>query len=140
MRGNCDNTLCQNNMDCTVFMIVINSFASGKNTCRADLKVKEKLFAPEFSEEQLDTPITVTVGDEVNLDATVKGKPKPDVRWYKDDKILRESSRLDIKARGDKYSVVILGIKAEDSGVYKCEAKSKMGTVTRTFDVKVAGM
>ena len=121
-------------------MIVINSFASGKNTCRADLKVKEKLFAPEFSEEQLETPITVTVGDEVNLDATIKGKPKPDVRWYKDDKILRESSRLDIKARGDKYSVVILGIKAEDSGVYKCEAKSKMGTVSRTFDVKVAGM
>jgi len=35
---------------------------------------------------------------------------------------------------------VILGIKPEDSGVYKCEAKSKLGTVTRTFDVRVAGI
>ena len=112
----------------------------GKNTCRADLAVKERLFAPEFSEEPSDAPITVTVGDDVNLDVTINGKPKPDVKWYKDDRILRESSRLDIKARGDKHSVVILGIKPEDSGVYKCEAKSKMGTTTRTFDVRVAGI
>lgn len=112
----------------------------GKNTCRADLNVKERLFAPEFPEEQSDAPVTVTEGDDVNLDVTVNGKPKPDVTWHKDDRILRESNRLDIKARGDKHSVVILGIKPEDSGVYKCEAKSKLGTVTRTFDVRVAGI
>lgn len=102
--------------------------------------MKERLLAPEFSEEQSDAPITVAEGGEVSLDVTVTGKPKPDVKWYKDDRILRESNRLDIKARGDKHSVVILGIKPDDSGVYKCEAKSKMGTVTRTFDVGVAGI
>ena len=102
--------------------------------------MKERLFAPEISEDQSDAPITVTEGGEVSLDVTINGKPKPDVKWYKDGKPLRESNRLDIKARGDKYSVVILGIKAEDSGVYKCEAKSKMGTATRSFDVKVQGM
>ena len=113
---------------------------AGKTTIRADLAVKERLFAPEFAEGQAEAPIVVTEGDEVNLSVTINGKPKPDVKWYKDDKPLRESNRLDIKARGDKHSVVILGIKAEDSGVYKCEAMSKMGTVTRTFDVKVQGM
>ena len=76
----------------------------------------------------------------MSLDVTITGKPKPDVKWYKDDRPLLETNRLDIKARGDKYSVVILSVKAEDSGVYKCEAKSKMGTVTRTFDVRVQGM
>ena len=81
----------------------------------------------------------MTEGGEVSLDVTINGKPKPDVKWYKDDKPLRESTRLDIRARGDKYSVVILGIRADDSGVYKCEAKSKMGTATRTFDVRVQG-
>ena len=118
----------------------VASNEAGKTTIRADLAVKERLFAPEFSEGQSEAPITVTVGDDVNLDVTINGKPKPDVKWYKDDKLLRESNRLDIKARGDKYSVMILGIKAEDSGVYKCEAKSKMGTVTRTFDVNVQGL
>ena len=113
---------------------------AGKTTVRADLAVKERLFAPEFAEGQPEAPITVTEGDEVNLNVTINGKPKPDVKWYKDDRPLRENNRLDIKARGDKYSVVILGIRAEDSGVYKCEAKSKMGTVTRTFDVRVQGM
>ena len=113
---------------------------AGKTTIRADLAVKERLFAPEVAEGQAEAPIAVTEGDEVNLNVTINGRPKPDVKWYKDDKPLRESNRLDIKARGDKHSVVILGIKAEDSGVYKCEAKSKMGTVTRSFDVKVQGM
>ena len=113
---------------------------AGKTTVRADLAVKERLFAPEFAESESEAPITVTEGDEVNLNVTINGKPKPDVKWYKDDKPLRESNRLDIKARGDKYSVVILGVRADDSGVYKCEAKSKMGAVTRTFDVKVEGM
>ena len=113
---------------------------AGKTTIRADLSVKERLFAPEFAEGLSEGPIAVTEGDEVNLSVTVNGKPKPDVKWYKDDKPLRESNRLDIKARGDKHSVVILGIKAEDSGVYTCEAKSRMGTVTRTFDVKVQDM
>ena len=101
--------------------------------------VKERLFAPEFTEGQLEAPINVTEGGEVTLDVTVAGKPKPDVKWYKDDRILRESNRLDIKARGDKHSVVILGIKADDSGVYKCQARSKMGTVSRTFHVIVEG-
>lgn len=112
----------------------------GKATCRADLNVKERLFAPEFSEEQSDSPLTVIEGDEVALHVTISGKPKPDVRWYKDGKIIRESNRLDIKARGDKFSMTILRIKSDDSGVYKCEAKSKMGTVARTFDVRVAGL
>ena len=113
---------------------------AGKTTIRADLTVKERLFAPEIAEGLEEGPITVTEGDEVNLNVTITGKPKPDVKWYKDNKPLRETNKLDIKARGDKYSVVILGIKAEDSGEYKCEAKSKMGTVTRNFDVKVQGM
>ena len=135
-------------MVCKVALCSINAvgnvlstlFVAGKNTCRADLTVKERLFAPEFAEEQSDAPITVTEGGEVSLDVTVSGKPKPDIRWYKDDRILRESNRLDIKARGDKHSVMIFGIKPEDSGVYKCEAKSKMGTMTRTFNVRVAGI
>lgn len=112
----------------------------GKATCRADLNVKERLFAPEFSEEELDSPLTVTEGDEVTLRVTISGKPKPDVRWYKDGRIIRDSNRLDIRARGGEYSMTILRIKSDDCGVYKCEAKSKMGTVTRTFDVRVAGL
>ena len=119
-------------------MLIVSS-DPGKTTCRADLIVKERLFAPEISGDQPEAPLTATEGGEVSLDVLINGKPKPDVKWYKDDKPLRESIRLDIRARGDKHSVVILGARADDSGVYKCEAKSKMGTATRTFDVMVQG-
>lgn len=121
-----------------IFVLIV--FISGKTSCRADLIVKERLFAPEFAEEQSEAPIYVTEGGEVTLHVTVAGKPKPNVKWYKDDKPLRESNRLDIKARGDKHSVIILGVKGDDSGVYKCEGKSKMGAVTREFRVIVTGV
>lgn len=113
---------------------------AGKTTIRGELSVKERLFAPEFPEGQEEAPVTVIEGDDCKLNVTIIGKPKPDVKWYKGDKPLRQSTRLGIKASGDKHSAVILGIRADDSGVYKCEAKSKMGTATRTFDVMVQGM
>lgn len=70
----------------------------------------------------------------------IKGKPVPGVEWYKDDKKLRRTSRIKIDENGDKFSLVILDVTPEDSGTYKCEASSKAGTITRTFDVNVAGM
>lgn len=76
-------------------------------------------------------------GGEVSLDVIINGKFKFDVKWYKDDKFFCESNRFDIKVCGDKYFVVIFGIKVEDFGVYKCEVKSKMGIVIRIFDVRV---
>ena len=84
-------------------------------------------------------PITAQEGGDVTLNATVNGKPVPDVEWYKDDKILRKTSRFDMKSRGDKFSLVILNVTPDDSGLYKCVARSKAGSVSRTFQVNVEG-
>lgn len=112
----------------------------GQASSKAALAVKEKIIAPEFTEQEESAPINVTDGDEVCLSVGIKGKPVPSVEWYKDNKKLRKSSRLKIDDKGDKFSLVILDVTADDSGTYKCEASSKAGTVERTFDVIVAGM
>lgn len=112
----------------------------GQTSSKAALVVKEKMIAPEFTDGEESAPISVTDGDEVCLSVGIKGKPVPSVEWYKDDKKLRKTSRLKMDEKGDKFSLVILNVAPEDSGTYKCEASSKAGTVTRTFDVNVSGM
>ena len=112
----------------------------GQASSKAALAVKEKMIAPEFTDQEESAPINVTDGDEVCLSVGIKGKPVPSVEWYKDDKKLRKTSRLKIDEKGEKFSLVILDVTADDSGTYKCEASSKTGTIVRTFDVNVAGM
>lgn len=112
---------------------------AGEASCKAELQLQDQMAAPEFADEEESGPITAQEGGDVTLNATVKGKPVPDVEWYKDDKILRKTSRFDMKSRGDKFSLVILNVTPDDSGLYKCVARSKAGSVSRTFQVNVQG-
>ena len=117
----------------------VASNEAGKATCRGELEVNEKLTAPEFADELSDAPITFKEGEEVSLDVTIRGKPTPDVQWYKDELSVRKSSNLSTLVKGDKHTLLIYSAKPADSGVYKCVAKSKMGTATRTFTIAIEG-
>lgn len=116
----------------------------GETSSKAALAVKEVITEPTFETQegaQPDeaTPVKVGEGGIVSLSAVVKGKPTPDVDWFKDDEKLRETSRLKMDAKDGELSLIILEAKPDDSGLYKCEAKSKGGKAERTFDVDVQG-
>jgi len=113
---------------------------AGEVSCKAELKLQEEMAAPEFAEEGEAGPITVVEGGEVTLNVTVKGQPRPDVEWFKDEKPLRKTSRVDIKSRGDRFSAVLMNVTPDDSGLYKCVASSKAGSVTRTYEVNIEGI
>lgn len=112
------------------------SNSAGKATNRCELSVKEKPMAPTFEGDE-PAPMFFHPRNEVNINVTIKAKPKPDVKWYKDGKPLKDTSRMDIRSRGNSYYIVILSAKPEDTGMYKCEASNKLGKASRTFDVKV---
>lgn len=118
----------------------VASNEAGRMQCSGRLDIKEREIAPEFSDEYGDSPIEVNEGGELKINVTIQGNPKPDVEWHKDDKPLRRTSRVNLSARGNKFAVTILNVVPEDSGVYKCVAKSTAGTTTRTFQVNVEGM
>lgn len=111
----------------------------GEVSCEAELKL-EPMTVPEFVDDVESGPINAEEGGDVELVAVVKGKPTPDVEWYKDEKPLRKTSRFDTRTRGDKFSLIILNVTPDDSGLYKCLAKSKLGSATKTFEVNVEGM
>lgn len=111
----------------------------GQASCKAVLAVKEKMMTPEFTDEEQSLPFNFMEGDEARLTVGIKGKPVPTVEWYKDDKKVRKTSRIRMDEKDGKFSLVILDVTSEDKGSYRCEASSKAGTVTRRFDVNVAG-
>lgn len=117
----------------------VASNEAGKATCRAELEVTEKLTAPEFTDELSEAPLTFKEGDEVSLEVTIRGKPAPEVQWYKDELNVRKSSNVTTLVKADKYTLLIYIAKPADSGVYKCVAKSKMGSATRTFTIQIEG-
>lgn len=112
---------------------------AGKSTCRGEVVVKERQYLPEFTSDELDTSLTVRQGDELKIDMTIKANPKPDVKWYKDGKPLRDTTKMDVRSRGDNYSITIYSSKPEDAGHYKCEARNQLGAADRSFEVKVEG-
>lgn len=117
----------------------VASNEAGRIQCSARLEVKERQIAPEFSDEYGDLPIEINEGDELKINVTIQGNPRPDVEWYKDDRLLKRTSRVNLAARGNKFGVTIFSVVPEDSGVYKCVAKSAAGTTTKTFQVNIEG-
>ena len=109
----------------------------GETTSRGALSVKEKIVKPEFDGEE-PGPIEVREGEDLTIDIHVKGKPIPSVTWFKDDRRVSKTSRLDFYSKGNKFLLVVLRIKPEDAGTYKCTATSNIGTATRFYIVRVS--
>lgn len=117
----------------------VASNEAGEITCRAELRVTEKMVAPEFCGDNEAGPITVYEGGELSLNVGAKGSPKPQVEWFKEGKPLTKTSRIDMKTHGTNFSLVVVDLVPEDSGCYECVASSKAGRISRKFDVNVQG-
>lgn len=111
----------------------------GETSCTANLQVQEKMIAPEFVGGDEAGPITIVEDDELHLEVKVEGQPKPEITWNKDGKPLKETKTVTIEEKDDSYRIDIKGVSLDDSGKYKCEAKSEAGTVSRTYEVVVEG-
>lgn len=100
---------------------------------------EDMTIAPEFAEEEESAPVVVEEGGDVSLSVNVKGQPTPEVEWSKDGKYLKANDRLDVGEMNGKHMLLIKGATPEDSGIFKCQARSKGGVAERIFDVQVKG-
>jgi hypothetical protein len=112
---------------------------AGKSESVATVVVLDKEYPPEFTNEGQDEPYFVKKGDDLRLDVTLKGNPLPDVKWFVDDKPLVNNFHYDITDDGLEHSLCIRNVTREDRGVYKCVASSKLGKVTRKFQINIEG-
>jgi len=55
------------------------------------------------------------------------GLPRPDVKWMKDDKVLRSGERVMITTSGESYEMDLSKATLEDEGIYMCILTNKLG-------------
>lgn len=67
------------------------------------------------------------------------GIPEPQVTWYRDGKIISHGGRFTITIMGGSVTLIVKSCRAEDSGLYKCEATNKSGTAGTTAQLTVEG-
>ena len=74
----------------------------------------------------------LTVGDNLTLSCNVN-EETINVTWKKDGDSPPERAKIDTRLDDKKSKLVITEVVKEDSGVYSCEARNKLGFVARSF-------
>ncbi|KAG9472586.1 hypothetical protein GDO78_018425 [Eleutherodactylus coqui] len=69
-------------------------------------------------------------GDTAQFDAVIDGSPPLIIVWYKDNKQLKETDRIQTLQEDRKFSLIIQNTEAGDGGVYTCVAHNSAGEVS----------
>lgn len=109
----------------------------GRVQCSARLAVTEKMVPPKVNAITTESTLVLNEGENLNLYTTVEGNPIPDVEWHKDGSVIRRTAHINLTPLGEQYNLSINNLVAEDTGVYKCVAKSPAGTFSKSFTVVV---
>ena len=74
----------------------------------------------------------LTVGDNLTLSCNVN-EETINVTWKKDGDSPPERAKIDTRLDDKKSKLAITEVVKEDSGVYSCEARNKLGFLARSF-------
>ena len=94
---------------------------------------------PAFEDSPEDTAIEILEQGDIKLEATIVGRPKPKVEWYKNEQPLQENEHYKIEHNNDTYKLIIVGVSKDDSASYKCIATNSGGIAERTYHVDIEG-
>lgn len=94
---------------------------------------------PSFEDKPEDTAIEILEQGDIKLEATIVGRPRPTVEWFKDEQPLQESKHYKIQQSDDTYKLIIVGVSKDDSASYKCIATNNGGIAERTYHVDIEG-
>ncbi|XP_008556916.1 obscurin isoform X5 [Microplitis demolitor] len=125
----------------------------GNATCTAQLVVESLTAEERKAKAEAKAPVfLVRLKDTELLENTylrfmikVKGDPTPDVKFYKDGKLIdATNNRVKIQTDEDKYKsdkgfyeLVIPDVQKQDAGIYSCTATNKFGEATCEATVSV---
>uniref|UniRef100_A0A8C5DUF6 Titin n=1 Tax=Gouania willdenowi TaxID=441366 RepID=A0A8C5DUF6_GOUWI len=94
--------------------------------------------APKFSiDPAFSKTIIINAGETFTLDADVRGKPLPTIKWFKNEKPFENTLRQEIRNTETHAMIVIKDSIRIDSGVYTLQLTNEAGTETVPFKVIV---
>jgi myosin-light-chain kinase len=92
--------------------------------------------APRFTKplKSLD----VVEGSGLDVEVRYTGSPKPDIKWFKDDKPIKENKRIKIRhITDDTCTLVISDLVIEDEASYKCVITNSFGKAVSEAEIVV---
>ncbi|KAJ0005322.1 hypothetical protein NQD34_015216 [Periophthalmus magnuspinnatus] len=103
-----------------------------------EVLVKEQLTEPSVTVKP-DELLVVRAGDAISLEAAVKGKPAPELKWTKDERTdeIRRGPRHQLETGADFSKLFITAARRTDSGAYVITATNSAGTATGRARVNV---
>ena len=102
------------------------------------ITASDKMEAPKFSIDPAFTKtIIVNARETFKLDADVHGKPLPTIKWFKDEKPIDNTLRLEIKNTENHAMIVIKDSVRLDGGSYTLQLTNEAGSETVPFKVVV---
>lgn len=82
-------------------------------------------------------------GNRLIINCEVQASPEPDIKWFKDNLPLNETSRVktSIQSNNDIYNIYleIDNVTSDDSGSYKITIKNRLGEVNASISLNFAG-
>ncbi|KAK5920273.1 hypothetical protein CgunFtcFv8_024100 [Champsocephalus gunnari] len=103
-----------------------------------EVLVKEQLVEPEVK-IKLDATLVVKAGDSIHIEAIVKGKPQPVIKWNKDEETreIRKGLRHSLDSGTDFSKLLITASRRTDSGTYLVTVSNSAGTASAHAKVNV---
>ena len=81
------------------------------------------------------TPTVVNETDVASFQCKVRGNPKPQITWLKQNSSLPANKRI-VQSRG---TLIIRDVTPQDGGMYTCQAKNLLAVVTSSAILTVQG-
>lgn len=69
----------------------------------------------------------------------VIGQPEPEVKWYRDDKPLSSTPKVNIVKKEDVHTVTIKTVTLKQGGLYKCVATNIAGKAEHSATITIKG-
>ena len=85
------------------------------------------------------TPIVCTVGDSVSMETVITGKPKPNLKWYHNNKHLKFGRNVTVTEKDNTYCLKIAKTDLKNDGDYLVRAENSAGTAQTSANVQVQG-
>lgn len=101
---------------------------------------EETVCAPKIV-KKLPQLMQTTEGSTTTLEVKVIGKPKPEVKWFREDEEIIPSDEYEIENKPDGTSVLIIkNIYPEDTGKISFEAHNSIGVAETVTELIVEGI
>ncbi|XP_052235177.1 myosin light chain kinase, smooth muscle-like isoform X3 [Dreissena polymorpha] len=118
--------------------IVKNSGGEAKSKAEVSLMDPKVVpVPPKFTVSLADTDIDL--GEKLVLETQVTGKPRPSLKWYKDNQELGSSQDIRMEYKEGKGRLIVDNLDPAEGSKFTCVAKNIAGEDTTVAAVKVTG-